>query len=188
MQGSTNIAFIGFRASGKSLIGRLLARRHHLAFVDMDERLVALSGKDIDQWVAAEGWEPFRQAESELLEQLARGRGLVVATGGGVILSAHNRQVLKTQFHVIWLQASLETTCLRMLKDPNTGRNRPALTSLPLREEIAQILAARSTLYRETADLILETDDIPPTELVSRLATQLWHGGKAGGGAGGQGS
>ncbi len=183
MEGSANIALIGFRASGKSLIGRLLARRHHLTFVDMDERLVALSGKEIDQWVAAEGWESFRQAESELLDDLARGEGLVVATGGGVVLSAHNRRVLKTHFHVIWLQASLETTCLRMMSDPNTGRNRPALTALPLRQEIEQLLAARSRLYEETAHVIVETDNISPTELVSLLQCRLWHDRKPTGGA-----
>lgn len=173
MEGRRNIALIGFRASGKSLIGRLLAQQYHLSFVDMDERLVASFGKDIDQWVAAEGWESFRQAESNLLEELAHGQDLVVATGGGVILSADNRHLLKTHFHVIWLKASLETTCLRMLNDPNTGRNRPALTALPLRHEIEQILAARSRLYEEIAHIIAETDDIPPAELVSRLRLEM---------------
>ena len=169
MDEKANIALIGFRASGKSLVGKLLAQECNLSFVDMDERLVASFGKDIDQWVQAEGWESFRQAESKLLEELARGQGLVVATGGGVILSAHNRHLLKTHFHVIWLKASLETTCLRMLSDPDTGKNRPALTTLPLREEIEQTLAARSAFYEETADIVLETDVTPPADLVSRL-------------------
>jgi shikimate kinase len=178
-----NIALIGYRASGKSLLGKLLARQCHLSFVDMDERLVASYGKDIDQWVQAEGWESFRQAESKLLEELARGLGLVVATGGGVILSAHNRHLLKTHFNVIWLRASLDTTCLRMLSDPNTGKNRPALTALPLREEIERTLAARSAFYEETADIVLETDAAPPAELVSQLQSRLWPDQKAGGGA-----
>lgn len=179
----TNIALIGFRASGKSLIGRLLAEQCHLSFVDMDERLVASFGRDIDQWVAAEGWESFRQAESDLLAELAHGQGLVVATGGGVILNAHNRRLLKTHFHVIWLKASLETTCLRLLSDPNTVRNRPALTALPLRQEIEQILAARTSLYEETADIVLDTDTAPPAELVSKLQSQLWPNRQGGGGA-----
>jgi shikimate kinase len=175
-----NIALIGFRASGKSLVGKLLAQECHLSFVDMDERLVASYGKDIDQWVQAEGWESFRQAESKLLEELARGQDLVVATGGGVILSAHNRRRLKTHFRVIWLKASLETTCLRMLSDPGTGKNRPSLTALPLREEIEQTLAARSAFYEEIADFALETDTIPPADLVSRLRSRLWPDRKEG--------
>lgn len=181
MAEKANLALIGFRASGKSVVGRLLAQKCHLAFVDMDEHLVVSFGKDIDKWVAAEGWESFRQAESELLEELARRQGLVVATGGGVILNAHNRQVLKTHFYVIWLKASLETTCLRMMSDPNTAKNRPALTGLPLRQEIEQLLAARSRFYEETAHLIVETDDIPPTELVSRLQSRLWPDRNGGG-------
>jgi shikimate kinase len=179
----SNIALVGFRASGKSLIGRLLARQCDLSFVDMDERLVASFGQDIDQWVRVEGWESFRQVESELLEELAQEQGLVVATGGGVILSAHNRHLLKTHFHVIWLKASLETTWLRLQNDPNTGKNRPALTTLPLREEIEQTLVARSALYEETADIILETDATPPAELVSQLQSRLRPDRKAGGGA-----
>ena len=180
MDEKANIALIGFRASGKSLVGKLLAQECHLSFVDMDERLVASYGKDIDQWVQAEGWESFRQAESKLLEELSRGQDLVVATGGGVILSSHNRHLLKTHFHVIWLRASLETTCLRMLSDPNTDKNRPALTSLPLREEIEQALAARSAFYEATADIVLETDVTPPADLVSRLRFLLWPNRNAG--------
>ncbi len=171
MKEKPNIALIGFRAAGKSLVGKLLAQQCHLVLVDMDERLVASFGKDIDEWVAAEGWESFRRAESELLAELACQSGLIVATGGGVILDAHNRHLLKTHFHVIWLKASLETTCLRLMSDPKTGRNRPALTALPLRQEIEQLLAARSRLYEETAHITVETDNIPPAELVSRLCS-----------------
>jgi shikimate kinase len=169
----TNIALIGFRASGKSLVGKLLAEELGLSFVDMDARLVASFGMDIDQWVHSQGWESFRQEESGLLKRLARERGLVIATGGGVVLRASNRELLKNNFLVVWLKASLETTCLRMLGDPNTGANRPALTSLPLQDEIRQILAERSTLYQETADIILETDDELPDQLVSKIRHQM---------------
>jgi shikimate kinase len=174
MSEKLNIALIGFRASGKSLLGNLLAKKLDLSFVDMDERLTAFFGKTIDQWVQSEGWESFRRAESELLRQLARERGLVVATGGGVILSVTNRSLLKDHFFVIWLKASPETTYSRMIDDPNTGTNRPAFTSLPLREEIEKVLAERSILYQETAHLVLETDDAIPTELISVVMHQLW--------------
>jgi len=169
-----NIALIGFRASGKSLVGKLLARELNLSFVDMDERLVASFGKTIDQWVQSEGWESFRKAESGLLGQLAREQGLIVATGGGVVLSAHNRNLLKKHFLVIWLKASPETTYLRMLNDPNTETNRPAFTTLPLQEEIQKILAERSIFYEETAHITLETDDALPAQLVSMVQHQLW--------------
>ena len=173
MNEKTNIALIGFRASGKSLVGKLLAEDLGLSFVDMDVRLVASFGVDIDQWVHSQGWESFRHEESELLAQLAREQGLVVATGGGVVLSAPNRNLLRSCFLVVWLKASPEMTYVRVLGDPGSGRNRPAFTTLPLREEIRQILAERSDLYQETAHLVLETDDVYPEHLVSKIRRQL---------------
>jgi shikimate kinase len=170
---NNRIALIGFRASGKSLVGKLLARQLDLSFVDMDEALMTSSGRRIDQWVRAEGWEPFRQAESELLEKLARESGLVVATGGGVVLNSRNRNLLKNHFLVIWLKASPETTYLRMRDDPATETSRPAFTSLPLREEIQETLAQRSDLYEETAHLIFETDALTVLGLVSEILSQL---------------
>ena len=165
-------------------MGKLLAQELNLSFIDMDERLVTSFGKDILQWVQSEGWKSFRKAESELLERLAREQGIVAATGGGVVLSAHNRDLLKKHFLVIWLKASPETTYSRMLTDPATHTNRPAFTALPLRKEIDKILAERSGFYRETAHIILETDGTSPEQLVSQvksLVSQLDHapGGSA---------
>jgi len=169
----TNIALIGFRASGKSLVGKLLAEALGLSFVDMDARLVASFGMDIDQWVHSQGWESFRHEESELLAQLAREQGLVIATGGGVVLSAPNRNLLRSRFLVVWLKASPETTHLRMLGDPNTRANRPAFTILPLQEEIRQILAERSGCYQDAAHIILETDNALPAQLVLEIKRRL---------------
>ena len=173
MNEKTGIALVGFRASGKSVVGKLLAKELNLSFVDMDERLVASFGQDIGQWVQAHGWASFREAESELLQQLSQEQGLIVATGGGVVLSAANRELLMHHFLVIWLKASPETTCLRMLDDPNTDTNRPALSSLPLREEIQQVLTERSAFYQETAYIILETDTALPEKLVSEIKRRL---------------
>ncbi len=173
MKEKTRIALIGFRASGKSLVGKLLAQELNLSYVDMDERLVAASGRSIDQWVQDQGWESFRKAESELLKELVREQGLIVATGGGVVLSADNRKILKDHFLVIWLKASPETTHARMRGDPNTETNRPAFTSLPIREEIRKILTERAGLYQETAHITLETDAALPEQLVSKIKDEL---------------
>ncbi len=173
MKEKTSIALVGFRASGKSLVGKLLAQELNLSFVDMDERLVASFGQSVAQWVQAHGWASFRKAESELLQQLCQEQELIVATGGGVVLSAPNRKLLKNHFLVIWLKASPETTYLRMLDDPSTDTNRPAFTSLPLREEIQQMLTERSDFYQEAAHIILETDAALPEKLVSEIKCRL---------------
>ncbi|GLI32682.1 shikimate kinase [Desulforhabdus amnigena] len=163
------IALIGFRATGKSLVGKILAMKTHWPLVDMDKELIASLGQDIDSYVRTYGWESFREAESKLLHALAERERLVVSTGGGVIERTVNREKLKEQFFVVWLRASPETIHARLLQDPETGANRPPLTHLPMENEIEEVLRRRAPLYEEIADLILDTDDASPEELVSRI-------------------
>lgn len=161
-----SIALIGFRATGKSLIGELLAKELGMEFVDMDERLMASLGQDINTWVANHGWESFREAESELLLSLARKKGLVLATGGGVILRPANRRALREHFLVVWLKASPDVIQARLAQDPKTSANRPPLTDLSLREEITGVLEERLPLYQETADMDLGTEGLSPSDVV----------------------
>lgn len=169
-----NIALVGFRATGKSAVGRLLAQRLDRTFVDMDERLVDSFGEDIQSRVRSHGWESFREAESALLEELAYVRNLVVATGGGVVIKPFNRERLRTHFFVTWLQASSETIRSRLSGDPRSEAFRPALTDLPLREEIDHLLAERSPWYEDVADLTLKTDALPPHECVEIIREFLY--------------
>ncbi len=163
------IALIGFRGVGKSIVGRLLARMLGWAFVDMDEKLVESMGMDIRAWVGMHGWESFRDAESKLLASLAPADGVVVATGGGVVLRAENRVALRSAFHVVWLGASSATINLRLSGDPGTGAQRPSLTGLPPAEEVERLLRERHPLYKETADEVLETDSLTPGEAAERI-------------------
>lgn len=164
-----NIALIGFRTTGKSLTGKILATQLDSIFIDMDDLLVAAFGEGIDSWVRSHGWESFRKAESDLLGTLCCKEELVVATGGGIILDEKNREMLRQNFHVVWLQASPETIYSRLLRDPKTSSQRPPLTDLPIKEEIDRLLEDRYPLYAQTADLILESDNSPARELASRI-------------------
>jgi shikimate kinase len=168
-----NIALVGFRATGKSTIGRILAEKLGYTFVDMDEELVARFGTDIHNWVQEHGWEAFRDAEAQLLAELAGHIRQIVATGGGVVIREDNREQLKTNFFTIWLQTSEENIQARLSQDPKTRSQRPALTELSLREEITAILQQRTPWYRETADLILATDAQDPAELVKSILTGM---------------
>jgi shikimate kinase len=152
------IALVGFRATGKSCVGQVLAKQLQWTFVDMDEALTAAFGQSIEAWVQAHGWEAFRQAEARLLRQLARQSHLVVATGGGVVIRDQNRGQLKENFFVVWLQASAESIATRLRQDPKTAAQRPALTALPLQQEIVTLLREREPWYREVADLAVATD------------------------------
>ena len=164
-----SIALIGFRATGKSVIGKLLGEKLSMDFMDMDDELVASLGQDIDSWVRAHGWESFRDAESRLLDSLAERNRLVLATGGGVILRPSNRKILKERFVVIWLQASPETIRLRLSQDPRTSSHRPPLTDLPIEDEINRVLLERCPIYEEAADLSIRTDGSTPSESVSQI-------------------
>jgi shikimate kinase len=167
--GFRNIALIGFRGTGKSAVGRLLAQRLGGAFLDMDEKLVESMGMDIREWVELHGWESFRDAESKLLASLAGKERLVAATGGGVVLREENRAALKAMFEVVWLRASSEVILARLAKDPKTAGLRPSLTGLPMREEVERLLLERNAFYEEAADEFLDTDDLAPEEAAGRI-------------------
>jgi shikimate kinase len=163
------LALIGFRATGKSTIGRALAQKLGWTFTDMDALLVESFGRDINAWVRLHGWESFREAEAKLLMTLSGRKEIVLSTGGGVILRSSNREALKRNFDVVWLQASPEAIYSRLKEDPNTTGSRPALTDLPLREEIERTILERQPLYHETADYVLDTDFSAPIELTDSI-------------------
>ncbi len=169
----SKIALVGFRATGKSLIGRKLARSLDWNFVDMDDKLVASFGETIQSWVSRHGWDAFREREAELLARLGEDEKLVVATGGGVVLRPTNRKVLTENFHVVWLRARRSTILTRLSQDPRTAESRPPLTELSLEEEIGTLLEERKPLYEAVADLALDTDDGMPDDLVANLMMGL---------------
>ncbi|MCU0572432.1 MAG: shikimate kinase [Syntrophobacteraceae bacterium] len=169
----SRIALIGFRATGKSLTGRELARRLEWSFVDMDDELVSSLGMSIDQWVRLHGWEAFRREESRILRDLAGRERIVVATGGGVVLAPINRAVLQDGFQVIWLKAGKETILSRIRNDARSADYRPPLTGLTLEKEIETVLEARLLLYEEAADHSIEVDQLAPRDIVARLMQWL---------------
>jgi shikimate kinase len=169
----SNIALIGFRATGKTTIGQALAAKLGWTFVDMDERLTAQFGTDIHAWVKQHGWEAFRDAEARLLGKLACGQGQVVATGGGVILCPANRERLRQRFLVIWLQASAASIEARLAQDPKTASQRPPLTQLSAQDEITHLLEERTPLYAATAHMTLNTDGQKTATLLTSLLA--WH-------------
>lgn len=160
-----NISLIGFRATGKTTVGKILADRLGWRFIDMDDLLSESFGMNISDWVRDHGWESFREAESQLLETLAGQERIVLATGGGAILRATNRETLKRRFFNVWLKASAAVLFHRLAGDPKTDFSRPALTSLCLRDEIESTLRERERFYEETADLEMDTEESTAAEL-----------------------
>jgi shikimate kinase len=141
---------IGYRGTGKSTVGPLLAAALGWQFLDADEHVERLAGMTIAEIFAAEGEDGFRDLESAALAELCQGDGRVIATGGGVVLRPFNRELLSTAGYVAWLTAPPETVWQRTKSDPSTAARRPNLTTGGI-EEVANLMAARESLYRQTA-------------------------------------
>jgi len=154
MMKTRNIFLIGPRACGKTSVGRALAKRLGLGFVDTDHELVAAVGMEIAQYVEQNGWDAFRDRESETLAAVAAHGPRVVGCGGGIVLREANREVLATGL-TLYLKSSPEVLAERLLRDPIEAQ-RPSLTGKPVVEEVREVLAARASLYEGCADVVVE--------------------------------
>ncbi len=168
-----NLLLIGYRGSGKSAVGRLLAERLSLAFFDADEELERRAGRSIAQMFAEQGEPYFRDLESQTLKDLAAQRGAVLSLGGGVVLRPENREVIRAAGTVVWLRASAATLHRRIEEDAATAARRPNLTAAGGLAEIEQLLAARTPLYEACADLPLDTDALSTAEVAEAILAKL---------------
>jgi shikimate kinase len=151
--------------AGKSTVGRLLASGGGFEFIDCDRELEQRAGTSIANVFELEGEAAFRQRESQLLDELTGRSRVVLATGGGAVLSEQNRLLLRSRGLVIYLQASLDEIARRTRGDAG----RPLLQVGDRRARIQELLAQRGPLYRQTAHLVFRSAAANPRRLVSRL-------------------
>lgn len=169
MKGATNVFLVGPMGAGKSTIGRHLARVLGQRFVDADREIEARTGASISLIFDLEGEAGFRRRESAVIAELAAGEGLVVATGGGAVLDPGNRAALRQRGTVVYLHAPLEVLVRRTHRD----RDRPLLQTADPRASLERIVLDRDPLYREVADLVIETDHRSVPSVVSEVARRL---------------
>lgn len=149
-----NIYLVGPMGAGKSTIGRQLAKQLRKEFLDCDLELENRTGADIPLIFDLEGEAGFRKREADVLAELSQRKDIVLATGGGVINLPENRAKLVTHGFVVYLCAPLELLYERTAKD----RNRPMLHTEDPKKRIRELLEERDPLYRQVADLVVETD------------------------------
>lgn len=155
MNPAQNLILIGPMGSGKSAVGRALARELHRDFFDSDDVIEEHTGVDIAYIFEKEGEEGFRRRESKILEELTGKTGIVLATGGGAVVRDKNRRCLNARGFVIYLQTSVD----QQLKRTNRGRERPLLSQADdRRERLETLMQDREPRYLEIADLIVATD------------------------------
>jgi shikimate kinase len=159
---------IGYRGTGKSTVGPLLAAALGWEYLDADDRIEAAAGKTIADIFATEGEAGFRDRESAVLAELCREERRVIATGGGVVLRPFNRELLRAAGYVAWLTAPPETVWERMQADPTTAARRPNLTIGGF-DEVANLMAARESLYRRTAHGTFPTEGRSPQAVAAAI-------------------
>ena len=150
-----NIFLIGPMGAGKSTIGKSLARELKLEFFDADLEIEKRSGADIGWIFDVEGEDGFRVRESKVIDELTQKQGIVLATGGGAIMSPDNRKHLAARGRVVYLLTSVEQQMERTFRD----KRRPILQEAEDREEtLKELMDERAALYKEIADITVETD------------------------------
>jgi len=164
-----NLFLVGMPGSGKSTLGRVLARSLGKTFVDADHELERRLGVSISTIFEIEGEDVFRSREAETLARLVQRVDIVLATGGGAVLQPANRERLRMGGTVLYLHASPETTWERT----RHSKNRPLLQTADPLARARSLYAQRDQLYRETADLVIEVDHQKSAQVLSCLRDRL---------------
>lgn len=166
---SSKIACVGLPGSGKSTVGRQLARRLSLPFVDSDQVLERRIGCSIREFFEREGEAPFRDLEQQIIDELTLGESCVISTGGGSVLRPDNRLHLHGRTRVVYLHSAPDEVFRRLRHD----RNRPLLQVADPLAKLHDLYQVRDPLYRETAHIVIETGRPSVSTLVNMILAQL---------------
>ncbi|MCY0911694.1 bifunctional shikimate kinase/3-dehydroquinate synthase AroKB [Massilia sp. H27-R4] len=166
---SENIFLVGLMGAGKTTIGRILARKLGKRFIDSDHEIEARTGATIPWIFEIEGEASFRRREAEVIRDLTAQDGIVLATGGGAVLDPASRAFLKQRGRVVYLRASVNSIMLRTTHD----KSRPLLQTADPRKKLEELTAQREPLYREIADLVIDTGRPNVQSMVQTILTQL---------------
>jgi shikimate kinase len=165
-----NIVLIGYRGTGKSVVGELLAKRLTMTYVSMDAQIVERARMTIPEIVAKYDWAGFRDRETVVAQELSGRDNLVIDTGGGVIERPENMKILGQKARIFWLKASMSTIVSRIQSDTQ----RPALVEgKTFTEEVAEVLERRTPKYKNAAHHEIETDDLTPEAVVDKIVAIL---------------
>jgi shikimate kinase len=151
------IIFIGYRGTGKSTIGKLLAVKLQIPFWDTDSLVEEELGMPIKDIIDLQGWDFFRTREKETIQRLSRKNDGVIATGGGAVLLPENVVLMKQMGKVVWLNASLHDIIERIKNDIRSEATRPRFTEANIVQETIAVLKQRIPLYEKAADFSIDT-------------------------------
>ena len=168
-----NIVLIGYRCSGKTGVGKMLARELKREFLDTDTLIEEDAGCSIETIVSSEGWDYFRDLEKRIVKEVARENNLVIATGGGIVMDRDNVNHLKRNGWIVWLKTGAQTVKERMEKEERSGIKRPSLTGNDPLEEIEQVLCVRTPIYQQTGNFKVDTSTSSIREVAASIMEAL---------------
>ena len=167
------LILIGYRATGKTTLAKLLAGRLGWEWIDADVEIERRAGKSIARIFAEDGEPVFRDLEEEVIAELCGRERLVLAAGGGATMRETSRRAMRRCGRVVWLTAGPETILARMTGDETTAGRRPDLTEKGPLEEIITLLNRREPIYRESAHLTVDTENKTPEEIADEILYRL---------------
>jgi shikimate kinase len=169
MNPSHNLFLIGPMGAGKSTVGRKLAARFGLNFIDLDHEIEAATGATVSLIFEIEGEQQFREREMKLLDDISASEGVLLATGGGAVINPVNRKNLRNRGFVLYLKTDVDTQLERLRRD----RQRPLLQTADPRGKLLQLAEARNHWYEEIADLVWLSNQQTPKTAAEQLVQVL---------------
>jgi shikimate kinase len=163
----------GYRGSGKTTVGRLVASRLGRRCIDLDDEIETHAGRSIRAIFAESGEVTFRDLETAALLRVAAEPAAVISLGGGAILRPENREVIAKTGIAVWLKIDADTVIQRLAGDSTTADRRPSLTSLPPREEVESLLQKRQPLYQEVADCEVDAAGQSVAAIVDQIVAKF---------------
>ena len=163
-----NYYLIGMMGSGKSTVGKLLAKKLETPFLDLDHYIEVKNNKSINDIFKEKGENYFRQLETNALSEI-KGSKIVVACGGGIILNHENRKKISSNGKVVFLKASISSLIKRLL----SNKDRPLLNDKNIENELIKIWNERKNYYNETAEITINTDGYTPESISSLIVENL---------------
>ena len=171
-----NIVLIGYRCSGKTSVGELLAKTLGWLFTDTDRMIEEYAGCSTESIIRDMGWGKFRSVEREIVKLISMKDRMVIATGGGIVMDRQNVENLKKNGWIIWLEAKDEILKRRMENDSSNGNTRAPILGVDSLEEINTVLGQRKPLYREMGDTSIDCSNLTIMETVDIIIEGLPEG------------
>lgn len=157
------------RGAGKTTIAKLLSKKLQKEVVETDDLVAKKAGMTIANIVKNNGWDYFRNLESEVIQDIAEKNNIIISCGGGVVVKPKNINTLKQNGKIFWLQVSVAT----LLKRIGNDNNRPSLTGRPQKEDMEIVLKERYEMYKKAADKIIDTEKLSKKEVAEKIIESI---------------